>query len=161
MFCAKKKCPKAFFHELVCKPSSVLDDHLSRRTVACSAQAMYGVGRATHMTPILHQAGFTWPISSPNCRCALTAPFHPCKAKALRYISVALSLKSPPVGVTHRHCPVMLGLSSSCDAVIRLTRVNILAQTAAFCNDIQRLKNLRYVNNRQRRFYDLHNHYCR
>jgi len=31
----------------------------------------------------------------------------------LRYISVALSLKSPSVGVTHRLCPVMLGLSSS------------------------------------------------
>ena len=44
----------------------------------------------------------------PNRRCALTAPFHPYLSEERRFISVALSLKSPPPAVS-RHpalrCP--------------------------------------------------------
>ena len=33
------------------------------------------------LRPILHQVGFTMPSLSPRKRCALTAPFHPCRSK--------------------------------------------------------------------------------
>ena len=49
---------------------------------------------------------------SPAVGCALTAPFHPYRAKARRYLSVALFLKSPSAGVTRYPCPVEPGLSS-------------------------------------------------
>jgi len=50
-------------------------------------------------------AGFAVRRPSPAARCALTAPFHPCRpaeAGLGGIFSVALSLGSPPVGVTHR-----------------------------------------------------------
>ena len=43
---------------------------------------------------------------------SLTPPFHPYRAKARRYISVALVLMSPSAGVTRYSCPVEPGLSS-------------------------------------------------
>ena len=43
--------------------------------------------------------GLPGPGQSPGQRCALTAPFHPYLYKR-RFISVALSLESPPLGVT-------------------------------------------------------------
>ena len=55
----------------------------------------------------LLRVGFTVPALSPGPRCALTAPFHPYPAsRSFRaaprggVFSVALSLGSPPVGVT-------------------------------------------------------------
>jgi len=53
---------------------------------------------------ILHQAGFTGSFCRQKFRWALTSPFHPCilAGPGLRYISVALSLESPPPGVTRR-----------------------------------------------------------
>ena len=67
----------------------------------------------------LHEVGFALPRVSPLERCALTAPFHPYRAKyrsAQRggLFSVALSLtrSQGPVGITHHHCPTVLGLSS-------------------------------------------------
>src|SRR6185437_13573571 len=56
------------------------------------------------------------PSRSPGPRWALTPPFHPCPAspKAGRggLLSVALSLVSPPAGVTRRLVAVEPGLSS-------------------------------------------------
>ena len=52
----------------------------------------------------LLRVGFTMPPSSPSGRCALTAPFHPCRpATAVLggMFSVALSLGLPPVRVTN------------------------------------------------------------
>lgn len=65
--------------ELICKPSSVFDDHLSRLAVAGKLKRFYKASRANYALHILHQVGFTQPISLPNCWYALTVPFHPYK----------------------------------------------------------------------------------
>ena len=46
----------------------------------------------------LLRMGFTWHKALPQCRWALTPPFHPYLPKGKRFISVALSLESPPPG---------------------------------------------------------------
>jgi hypothetical protein len=60
------------------------------------------------------------PPTLPPTRCALTAPFHPCRpwtgVRTGGLLSVALSLGSPPAGVTRRHVVVEPGLSSSAEA---------------------------------------------
>jgi len=65
---------------------------------------------------VLLPVGFTVPRPSPAARCALTAPFHPCPwavaGGAGGLLSVALSLGSPPPGVTRHRVPVEPGLSS-------------------------------------------------
>ena len=66
---------------------------------------------------VLLPVGFTVPPPSPGARCALTAPFHPCppRPEGLRpggLLSVALSLGSPPPGVTRHRVSVEPGLSS-------------------------------------------------
>ena len=67
-----------------------------------------------HPYLVLLLVGFTLPPPSPMARCALTAPFHPCRRakRAGGLLSVALSLGSPPPGVTRHHVPVEPGLSS-------------------------------------------------
>ena len=56
--------------------------------------------------------------ASPRRRCALTAPFHLCLfathvwSRHRPCVSVALSRGFPRVGVTHRPCPSVSGLSS-------------------------------------------------
>ena len=67
---------------------------------------------------VLLRMGFTMPVPLPVRRCALTAPFHPCRrsvAGAGGLFSVALSLGSPPPGVTRHPDPVEPGLSSPFD----------------------------------------------
>src|SRR5512132_3362790 len=64
---------------------------------------------------VLLPVGFTVPSPSPATRCALTAPFHPCRraaAPAGGLLSVAMSLESPPPGVTRHRVSVEPGLSS-------------------------------------------------
>src|SRR5262245_66294945 len=61
---------------------------------------------------------FALPPPLPAARCALTAPFHPCPAAGPKscaaggLLSVALSLGSPPPGVTRHRVSVEPGLSS-------------------------------------------------
>jgi len=72
---------------------------------------------------ILLPVGFTMPPPLPAARCALTAPFHPCRPCDPMpcgtghgfggLLSVALSLRSPSPGVTRHRFPVEPGLSSS------------------------------------------------
>ena len=66
---------------------------------------------------VLLPMGFALPPPSPGARCALTAPFHPCRhalaGAGRRYVSVALSLRSPSPGVTRHRVPVEPGLSST------------------------------------------------
>ena len=55
------------------------------------------------------------PPPLPTARCALTAPFHPYphdQNRAGGLLSVALSLGSPPPGVTRHRVPMEPGLSS-------------------------------------------------
>ncbi len=66
---------------------------------------------------ILLPVGFTMPPLLPDARCALTAPFHCRVAEALGrslrdLLSVALSLGSPPPGVTRHRSSLEPGLSS-------------------------------------------------
>ena len=78
------------------------------------------VRAAGHPYSVLLPVGFTLPPLLPGARCALTAPFHPCRLAlvlALRRIgglfSVALSLGSPPPAVSRHRVPVEPGLSST------------------------------------------------
>ena len=65
--------------------------------------SLYGSSRPSDYRsdkPILSallRMGFTWHKALPQCRWALTPPFHP-YLKIRRFISVALSLESPPPG---------------------------------------------------------------
>ena len=75
---------------------------------------------------VLLRMGFTMPVPLPVRRCALTAPFHPCRrsvAGAGGLFSVALSLGSPPPGVTRHPDPVEPGLSSPRTARARAAAV--------------------------------------
>ena len=67
---------------------------------------------------VLLPVGFAVPLPLPGARCALTAPFHPCRPRRSEIggsgglLSVALSLGSPPPGVTRHRVSVEPGLSS-------------------------------------------------
>ena len=69
---------------------------------------------------ILLPVGFAMPPLLPGARCALAAPFHPCLFLANEDIggllSVALSLGSPPPGVTRHRRSAEPGLSSRVQA---------------------------------------------
>ena len=74
--------------------------------------------RAGRPYMVLLPVGFTMPAPLPVLRCALTAPFHPYRANDRNHrpgglLSVALSLGSPPPGVTRHRVSVEPGLSSS------------------------------------------------
>ena len=66
--------------------------------------SLYGSSRPSDYRPdkpiqsALLRMGFTWHKALPQCRWALTPPFHPYLPKGKRFISVALSLESPPPG---------------------------------------------------------------
>ncbi len=68
---------------------------------------------------VLLPVGFTLPLPLPVARCALAAPFHPCRQdpqlpvdRSGGLFSVALSLGSPPPAVSRHRIPVEPGLSS-------------------------------------------------
>ena len=89
------------------------------------ATALPALRPAQRPYSVLLRAGLAMPSPLPGPRWALTPPFHPCLwLRALRaeaaggLLSVALSLGSPPAGVTRRLVAVEPGLSSpaSCEA---------------------------------------------
>ena len=97
----------------VCKPGSVLDSHLSCRTVAGTlcATSSETAGPANVSSTVLLRIEFTasdslQPTGELLPRLSTLTP------RAGRYISVALFLKSPSAGVTRYPCPVEPGLSS-------------------------------------------------
>src|ERR1700737_3293136 len=74
-------------------------------------------GDACRSYLVLLPVGFSLPPPLPAARCALTAPFHPCRPPGVPrrpggVLSVALSLGSPPPGVTRHRTSVEPGLSS-------------------------------------------------
>ena len=94
----------------VCKPSSVLDGYLSTAIVTDSLQRVcrdaeqaFGLSSCTEWG--LHARVVTK-------TCVGSYPAFPPLQLALRYISVALSLKSPSQDVILHSCSVVLGLSS-------------------------------------------------
>ena len=101
----------------VCKPGSVLDSHLSCRTVAGTLHATSPetAGPANVSSTVLLRIEFTAPDSlqpASELLPRLSTLALPCFAPAERYLSVALFLKSPSAGVTRYPCPVEPGLSS-------------------------------------------------
>jgi len=71
---------------------------------------------------VLLPVGFTVRSLLPGTRCALTAPFHPYPGQVRGgLLSVALSLGSPPPGVTRHRVLMEPGLSSACAAAARST----------------------------------------
>jgi hypothetical protein len=119
-------------NQAACKPGSVSaaaapeDGHSSRTPVAGrlarptrTTGPETGLPRARGRRPylVLLPVGFTVPSPLPATRCALTAPFHPdpqahAWAPAGGLLSVALSLGSPPPGITRHRVSVEPGLSS-------------------------------------------------
>ena len=105
--------------------SPALDDHSSGTPVAgrfTQPTRMTGpetaLGRTwlpRHPYSVLLPVGFAMPPPLPEARCALAAPFHPCarpEGPVRGIISVALSLGSPPPGVTRHRVSMEPGLSS-------------------------------------------------
>ena len=87
-----------------------------------SRLAVAGPAPAGRPYSVLLPVGFALPPPSPGARCALTAPFHPCRRipwsptrRAGGLFSVALSLGSPPPAVSRHRISVEPGLSSSDD----------------------------------------------
>ena len=74
--------------------------------------AMRPLARPCRLYSILLPAGLAVPSALLQTRCALTAPFHPCSLRSGLF-SVALSLGSPPPGVTRRRVSMEPGLSSA------------------------------------------------
>ena len=116
--------------QTACKPGSVPasaeDGHssgtpvagrLKRPTRAAARKPASGPKPRCRPYSVLLPVGFALPPPLPAARCALTAPFHPYPssprgASAGGLLSVALSLGSPPPGVTRHRVPVEPGLSS-------------------------------------------------
>ena len=86
---------------VACKPSSVLCNHLSGVAVAYNFQRFFRASRTSYSSiRILHQVGFTSTISYHIVGKLL--PYLSTLTEKRRYISVALSLKSP-LPVISRH----------------------------------------------------------
>ena len=120
--------PREAGDQTACKPGSVppasgRDDHSSGPPIAGrfsrptrTPQAYDGPTPCGARNPysVLLLAGLAMPSLSPGPRWALTPPFHPCPGRNRGgLLSVALSLGSPPAGVTRRHVIVEPGLSST------------------------------------------------
>jgi len=59
----------------------------------------------------LLQMGFTWHNALPQCRWALTPPFHPYRYKSAVYFCCTF-LRVASTGISPASCPAKLGLSS-------------------------------------------------
>ena len=95
------------------KPGSVIDSHLSRRSVAAALKPppRKRPGRPYASSTVLHRIEFTAPQCS-HAAGELLPRLSTLTPRAGRYFSVALFLKSPSAGVTRYPCPVVPGLSS-------------------------------------------------
>ena len=132
------------FYEQNCKPGSVFDSHLSRRTIAGTLKPPPEDGRASLLSPptVLLRIEFTATDSFqpsgallPHLS-TLTVTAKPQR----RYISVALFLKLPSAGVTRYPCPMEPGLSSwtafrPAHATACLTRSLILQERHRIVNE--------------------------
>ena len=101
------KCDQAY------KPSSVVDSHLSWPDVATrlTPPPRNAQGYASCSSTVLLRIGFTGPRGLPRAG-ELLPRLSTLTGISRRYISVALSLGSPPAAVSRYSCPEELGLSS-------------------------------------------------
>ena len=126
---ARRKLTRRPVSRVLFPASRRFDDHssgtrfaprLARPTRAECGNAPAAVARGVRPYMVLLPVGFAVPLALPLARCALAAPFHPCRqgrSHAGGLFSVALSLKArpwalPPPGVTRHRIPVEPGLSS-------------------------------------------------
>ena len=115
-----------------CKPSSVEDDHLSRLVVAKQLQRFQRAGGPPYM--LSFQSCTRWGLHSGQVAKPLVSSyltFPPLRAATCRsrYLSVALSLESPPPGIT-RHPALWCSdfpHSSKMNAIIQLAHTCILS----------------------------------
>ena len=123
-----KKTPPLFsggvFHDRVCKPGSVIDSHLSRRTVAGALQppSRKQPGRPCFLcgvAPDRVYRRFHTPLGALLPHLSTLAGGGASRLR--RFISVALFLRSLWAGVTRYPCPAEPGLSS-CAAFRRCAR---------------------------------------
>ncbi len=95
----KTAAPRGCRCEWACKPSSVVNSHLSRSCVATRLKPPVEAHRANvSLLSALHRIGFTWPHSL--LRAGELLPRLSTLTVKRRYISVALSLGSPPAAVS-------------------------------------------------------------
>ena len=99
--------------------SSPVSRVLSFKTVIYLRRiSLYGSSRPSDYRsdkPILSallQMGFTWHKALPQCRWALTPPFHPYPINRAVYFCCTF-LRVASTGISPASCPVKLGLSSS------------------------------------------------
>lgn len=95
----------------VCKPSSVLNGYLSTAVVTDSLQRIRRDAEQAFDLISCTEWGLHARVVTKACVGSYPA-FPPLQRQALRYISVALSLKSPSQAVSLHSCSVVLGLSS-------------------------------------------------
>ena len=91
------------------------DNHLSGTPVARRLKRHYPEGRRAALTLpylVLLHVGFTQASQSPDCWCALTAPFHPYRSEIGGLNFYGTVPKVTLAGRYPAHCPVELGLSS-------------------------------------------------
>ena len=99
---------------------TIVADRLWRPTRATARRRACRPRPACRPYSVLLPAGLAMPGASPSRRCALTAPFHPCRdlrpvktGSRGGLLSVALSLGSPPPDLIRRRVSVEPGLSSA------------------------------------------------
>ena len=111
-----------------------MNSHLSWPGVAATARChLPGTRRADASCPsaVLLRIGFAEPCSSPHAGELLPRLSTLTHQNGMRYISVALSLGSPPAAVSRYSCPVELGLSSG--AGFRLTPAAVQPARKHYC----------------------------
>ena len=146
-----KKTPPLFsggvFHDRVCKPGSVIDSHLSRRTVAGALQppSRKQPGKPCFLCGVapdrVYSNGrFHTPLGALLPHLSTLAGGGASRLR--RFISVALFLRSLWAGVTRYPCPAEPGLSSRAAfrrarATVWLTHLYILLYCANSVNVIE------------------------
>ena len=119
-------------------------------TLPCSSSHLLETAGPTYM--FLHDVApnrVYMAAQSPARRCALTAPFHP-YLQCRRYISVALSLGSPPAAVSRYSCPMEPGLSSGeafrlSSAAVQLARKRYFTIFLTECQMLMLIKALQHL----------------
>ena len=121
----------------VYKPSSVLDDHLSRRLVAKPLMRFWertSSSIAPHLAPRRVYSHNVSPLCG-VCSCHAFPPL-PFAFASWRYISVALFRRSPWIDVINYACSLVLGLSSPIfGAIIWLTLYKYFSTIFRCCQD--------------------------
>ena len=108
-----------FSRQSIGKPGSVVNDHLSSLIVAYKIKRVATYGRAALHVDLLAAGRVYLYAVSPRCTVSsyLTRFIFSRKGS---FVSVALSLGSPPVAVSDCHCSILPGLSSYINASDRL-----------------------------------------